>query len=579
MKFEISGKDFLCDGKKTKIISGAVHYFRNMPDTWRDIFKKMKAMGLNCVETYCAWNMHEKHPDEFDFTGNLDIAKFIRTAESEGLMVIVRPGPYICAEWEFGGLPWWIQTNDDMEIRCSNPIYMERFENYLVKLFEQIRPLLFTNGGPVIMMQCENEYGYYGDDKTYLKHLYDCYRRLGIDVPLFTSDGTSESDILDGCIEGCLSTLNFGSRVEENFRAHDRLFPDSPKVCMEMWDGWFDAWGDDKHHTTSAEDYAKVVDDMLKRGSLNMYMFIGGTNFGFTSGANHYEKFAPDVTSYDYDAVLSECGDITPKYHALRNVISKYVEGELPEIPENREKRAYGKVTLDKSVGIFDCLDRLSSGIFANVPKCMEKYGHGYGYIAYRTTLNRSYENKTLYFEGLGDRAQIYINRELVGVLYVNDKELKVNISAKAGDKLTVLCENMGRANFGPKMMRKKGIDGRCLLDGKVHFNWEVYPLPMDNLDKLDFGCNEGNEPSRFYKGSFTVDKCADTFLYLDNFKKGFVTVNGFNLGRYWEIGPQRSLYVPASILKEGENEIIVFEGDGIKGEPVVEFKDYPTLQ
>lgn len=579
MKFEISGKDFLCDGKKTKIISGAVHYFRNMPDTWRDIFKKMKAMGLNCVETYCAWNMHEKHPDEFDFTGNLDIAKFIKAAESEGLMVIVRPGPYICAEWEFGGLPWWIQTNDDMEIRCSNPIYMERFENYLVKLFEQIRPLLFTNGGPVIMMQCENEYGYYGDDKTYLKHLYDCYRRLGIDVPLFTSDGTSESDILDGCIEGCLSTLNFGSRVEENFRAHDRLFPDSPKVCMEMWDGWFDAWGDDKHHTTSAEDYAKVVDDMLKRGSLNMYMFIGGTNFGFTSGANHYEKFAPDVTSYDYDAVLSECGDITPKYHALRNVISKYVDSELPEIPENREKRAYGKVTLDKSVGIFDCLDRLSSGIFANVPKCMEKYGHGYGYIAYRTTLNRSYENKTLYFEGLGDRAQIYINRELVGVLYVNDKELKINISAKAGDKLTVLCENMGRANFGPKMMRKKGIDGRCLLDGKVHFNWEVYPLPMDNLDKLDFGCNEGNEPSRFYKGSFTVDKCADTFLYLDNFKKGFVTVNGFNLGRYWEIGPQRSLYVPASILKEGENEMIVFEGDGIKGEPVVEFKDYPTLQ
>ncbi len=579
MKFEIKDKDFICDGKKTKIISGAVHYFRNMPDTWRDIFKKMKAMGLNCVETYCAWNMHEKHPDEFDFTGNLDIAGFIKAAESEGLMVIVRPGPYICAEWEFGGLPWWIQTNDDMEIRCSNPIYMERFQNYLEKLFDEIRPLLFTNGGPIIMMQCENEYGYYGDDKTYLKNLYDCYRRLGIDVPLFTSDGTSETDILDGCIEGCLSTLNFGSRVEENFRAHDILFPDSPKMCMEMWDGWFDAWGDDKHHTTSAEDYAKVVDDMLKRGSLNMYMFIGGTNFGFTSGANHYERFAPDVTSYDYDAVLSECGDVTPKYHALRSVISKYVEGELPEIPANREKRAYGAVAFNSSVGIFDCLDKLSTGIFANVPKCMEKYGHGYGYIAYRTVLNRNYENKTLYFEGLGDRAQIYINRELVGVLYVNDKELKVNITAKTGDILTVLCENMGRANFGPKMMRKKGIDGRCLLDGKVHFNWEVYPLPMDNLSLIDFDSNIGSEPSRFYKGSFTVDKSADTFLYLDNFKKGFVTVNGFNLGRYWEIGPQRSLYVPASILKEGENEIIVFESDGIKGDPVVEFKDYPTLQ
>ena len=578
MKFEIQGKDFLLDGKKIKLISGAVHYFRNMPDTWRDIFKKMRALGLNCVETYCAWNMHEKHPGEFDFTGNLDIASFIRAAEAEGLMVIVRPGPYICAEWEFGGLPWWIQTYDDMEIRCSNPTYMKHFENYLVHLFDQVRPLLSTNGGPVIMMQCENEYGYYGDDKTYLKHLYDCYRRLDIDVPLFTSDGTSETDILDGCIDGCLATLNFGSRVEENFRAHDKLFPDSPKMCMEMWDGWFDAWGDGKHHTTSAEDYAGVVDDMLKRGSLNMYMFIGGTNFGFTSGANHYEKFAPDVTSYDYDAVLTECGDVTEKYYALRKVISKYVEGDLPEIPENREKRAYGKVALTEYSGIFDNLDVLSSPVFSNVPKCMESYGNGYGYIAYRTTLNRDYNNANITFESLGDRAQIYINKELAGIIYINDNELKVPFSAKAGDTLTVLCENMGRANFGPKMMRKKGIAGRCLINGKIHFNWDVYSLPMDNLDKIEFSDKIPEEVSVFYRGTFKVDKAADTFLYLDNFTKGFVTVNGYNIGRYWEIGPQRSLYVPASLLKEGENEIIVFESDGKKGEGVVEFLDYPTL-
>ena len=578
MKFEIQGKDFILDGKKIKLISGAVHYFRNMPDTWRDIFKKMRALGLNCVETYCAWNMHEKHPGEFDFTGNLDIASFIRAAEAEGLMVIVRPGPYICAEWEFGGLPWWIQTYDDMEIRCSNPTYMKHFENYLVHLFDQVRPLLSTNGGPVIMMQCENEYGYYGDDKTYLKHLYDCYRRLDIDVPLFTSDGTSETDILDGCIDGCLATLNFGSRVEENFRAHDKLFPDSPKMCMEMWDGWFDAWGDGKHHTTSAEDYAGVVDDMLKRGSLNMYMFIGGTNFGFTSGANHYEKFAPDVTSYDYDAVLTECGDVTEKYYALRKVISKYVEGDLPEIPENREKRAYGKVALTEYSGIFDNLDVLSSPVFSNVPKCMESYGNGYGYIAYRTTLNRDYNNANITFESLGDRAQIYINKELAGITYINDNELKVPFSAKAGDTLTVLCENMGRANFGPKMMRKKGIAGRCLINGKIHFNWDVYSLPMDNLDKIEFSDKIPEEVSVFYRGTFKVDKAADTFLYLDNFTKGFVTVNGYNIGRYWEIGPQRSLYVPASLLKEGENEIIVFESDGKKGEGVVEFLDYPTL-
>ncbi|MBQ8546215.1 MAG: beta-galactosidase [Clostridia bacterium] len=579
MDFKIEGKDFIINGEPTKIISGAVHYFRNMKGTWRDIFKKMKAMGLNCVETYCAWNMHEKKIGEFDFSGNLDIREFVKIAQNEGLMVIVRPGPYICAEWEFGGLPWWLQNMDDMEIRCSNPTYMEHFESYLKNLFDQIRDLLFTNGGPIIMLQCENEYGYYGDDKEYLKSLYNIYRKHGIDVPLFTSDGTSEANLLDGTIEGCLSTLNFGSRVEENFKAHDKLFPNSPKMCMEMWNGWFDAWGDGFHHTTSAGDYAKVVDDMLKRGSLNMYMFIGGTNFGFTSGANHYEKFTPDVTSYDYDAMLTECGDVTPKYLAVREVIKKYVKGELPPVPQNREKRAYGKVSLEERAGFFNNLDKLSTPIFSNVPKCMEWYGQGYGYIAYTTKLNRDYINTPITFAELGDRAQIYVNDTLNGIVYVNDNELKATINAHAGDTLTILVENMGRANFGPKMMRKKGITGRLLLGNNIiHFNWQVYPLPMDNLFKVEYG-KDFNEPSCFLKGKFNVDKVADTFIYLDNFKKGFVQINGFNIGRYWEIGPQRSLYVPASILHEGENEIVVFESDGLKGEAVVEFKDYPTLQ
>ncbi len=579
MDFKIVGNKFIKDGKEIKIISGAVHYFRNMPDTWRDIFKKMRAMGLNCVETYCAWNMHEKKIGEFDFSSNLDIRTFIKIANEEGLMAIVRPGPYICAEWEFGGLPWWLQTMEDMEIRCSNPVYMKHFENYLAHLFDQIRDLLFTNGGPIIMLQCENEYGYYGDDKEYLKSLFDIYRKHGIDVPLFTSDGTSEENLLDGTIEGCLATLNFGSRVEENFKAHDKLFPDSPKMCMEMWNGWFDAWGDGFHHTTSAENYAQVVDDMLCRGSLNMYMFIGGTNFGFTSGANHYEKFKPDVTSYDYDAMLTECGDITPKYMAVREVIKKYVNEELPPVPENRKKLGYGVVNLTQSGGLFDNLDNLSTPIFSNVPKCMENYGQGYGYIAYTTKLNRDYVNAPLYFADLGDRAQIYINDTLNGIVYINDDELKTTINAKKGDTLTILVENMGRANFGPKMMRKKGIAGRCLIGNNIiHFGWNVYPLPMTNLDKVVYG-KEFKEPSGFYKGNFRVDEVADTFIYLDNFKKGFVTINGFNLGRYWEIGPQKSLYVPASVLKEGENEIVVFESDGLKGLPVVEFKDFPTLQ
>ncbi len=577
MKFEVQGNQFIKDGKPVKLISGAVHYFRNMPDTWTDIFKKMRAMGCNCVETYCVWNMHEKHPGEYDFHGNLDIAAFIRAAQKEDLMVIVRPGPYICAEWEFGGLPWWIQTDENMEIRCSNKAYISHFDSYLDRLFLEIRPLLSTNGGPVIMMQLENEYGYYGDDREYLRYLRDGYIRRGIDVPLFTSDGTSKANLLDGSVDGCFSTLNFGSRVEENFAAHDELYPDAPKMCMEMWNGWFDAWGDDKHHTTDANAYAGVVDDMLNKGSLNMYMFIGGTNFGFTSGANHYEKFAPDVTSYDYDAILTECGDITPKYYAVREVIKKHIDEELPEVPDNRPKKAYGKFELTCQAGIFDNLTNLSSPIHSDVPLCMEKYGHGYGYIAYQTVLNRDYDDVTLYFESLGDRAQIYIGKELKGIVYINDPP-EIKISAKAGDILTVLCENMGRANFGAKMMRKKGIAGRCLLDGKIHFGWNVYPLPMDNLDKIQYSDSIPCEKSVFYKGYFEAHETADTFIKLSSFTKGFVTVNGFNLGRYWEIGPQKTLYLPASLLKQGKNEIVVFESDGIKGKAEVEFCDKPEL-
>ena len=577
MTFEIKGNQFLKDGEPIKLISGAVHYFRNLPDTWSDIFKKMRAMGCNCVETYCAWNMHEKKPGEFDFDGILDIAKFIKTAADEGLMAIVRPGPYICAEWEFGGLPWWIQADEEIEIRCSNKAYIKYFDRYLDRLLAEIKPLLCTNGGNIIMLQCENEYGYYGDDKEYLNYLHDGYKKRGMDVPLFTSDGSSEDNLLDGFIPGTLTTLNFGSRVEENFRAHSRLFPDQPKMCMEMWNGWFDAWGDEMHHTTSAEDYAKSVDDMLTIGSLNMYMFIGGTNFGFMSGANHYEKFAPDVTSYDYDAMLTECGDITPKYRKIREIIQKHVPSDLPEIPADRKKKAYGKFELTEFAGIFDSLDRLSSPIHSDVPLCMEKYGQGYGYIAYRTKLNRDYDDVSLSFESLGDRAQIYINDELIGIVYINE-ELEIDITAKKGDILTVLCENMGRANFGPKMMRKKGIDGRCLLGGKIHFSWDVYPLWMNNLERVEYSAEMPKEKSVFLKGKFNIDEPCDTFIKLDNFTKGFVTVNGFNLGRYWEIGPQRTLYLPASLLNKGENEIVIFESDGLKGKPEFELVDKPIL-
>ncbi len=578
MKFQVEKKEFVKDGTPVKLISGAVHYFRNLPDTWEDIFQKLVALGCNCVETYCVWNMHEKKPGEYDFSGMLNVAEFLRKAQKHGLMAIVRPGPYICAEWEFGGLPWWLQTIPDMEIRCSNAVYMEYFRRYLVRLFDEVRPMLCTNGGNVVMMQVENEYGYYGDDKKYLNELVKIYRENGIDVPLFTSDGTYDSALLDGRAEGCFSTLNFGSRVAENFLAHDRLFPDEPKMCMEAWDGWFDAWGDEKHHTTCAEDYAKVVDDMLTKGSLNTYMFIGGTNFGFMSGANHTDKFLPDVTSYDYDALLTECGDVTEKYRLVREVIQKHVDHALPPVPKNREKRAYGRHRAVASAELMENVNRLAVPIESEVPKCMEDYGFGYGYVLYSTKLNRDYEQATISFESVGDRAQVFVNDEYAGVVYVNDDSYAVHFSARKGDTLYVLCENMGRTNFGPKMMRKKGIVGRCLLDGKIHFGWNAYPLPMDNLDRLEFTKDIVNGGKTFYKFLFECDEPADTFLRTDNFRKGFATLNGFNLGRYWEIGPQKTLYVPSSLLVRGRNELIIFESDGVKGEPVVEFVEKADL-
>lgn len=578
MRFEIVGKDFVIDGTPTKIVSGAVHYFRNLPDTWDDIFAKLVALGCNCVETYCVWNMHEKKPGEYDFSGILDVRAFLEKAQAYGLYAIVRPGPYICAEWEFGGLPWWLQNIPNMEIRCCNKAYMERFSAYLTQLFRQVRPMLCTGGGNVIMMQVENEYGYYGDDKEYLKKLVQFYREQGIDVPLFTSDGTKSTQILDGSVEGCFSTLNFGSRVEENFKAHDQLYPDGPKMCMEMWNGWFDAWGDEKHHTTSAEDYAKTVDDMLSRGSLNMYMFIGGTNFGFTSGANHTKTFTPDVTSYDYDALLTEAGDVTEKYYAVRKVIQKHFKKALPPVPGDRPKKAYGKVSASACADLFENIDRLAAPIETEVPMNAEYYGVGYGYTLYETTLNRDYADAPLSFQEIGDRAHVFVDRKWVATLYVNEPPYNTSVTAKAGSVLSVLVENMGRTNYGPKMMRKKGLVGRVLLDNKIHFGWKAYPLPMDNLEQLQFqpGCEADCLP--FYRFAFDISQPCDTFLKLEGFGKGFAVLNGFNLGRFWKIGPQRTLFVPGALLKEGQNTLIVFETEGKVADPTVEFVNKPEL-
>jgi len=568
MTFEIGKGEFLKDGKPIKIISGAVHYFRNPKGYWDDVLQKLVALGCNCVETYCAWNLHEPKPNEFNFEDNLDIAQFIRLAGEKGLMVMVRPGPYICAEWEFGGLPWWLQTIDGMEIRCMNKPYLECFDRYLDKILGIVKPFLITNGGPVIMMQVENEYGYYGDDKEYLDYLYAGYRRRGIDVPLFTSDGSSEWNVLNGTQKDCLCTLNFGTLNEWRFETQQKLYPDQPKMCAEMWDGWFDHWGGESHATTDAEAYAKELDGMLSIGSANMYMFIGGTNFGFMNGANHKETYEPTVTSYDYDALLTENGSITEKYRLVREVIKKHTGVIPPQIPANRPAASYGTFKPTGFAPLLENLDVLDPNpLSLKVPKPMEDCGQGYGYIAYTTQFKIPVVDKTLYISDIGDRAYIFAGDKLVKVMYVNDEKHTCNINLQVGEKLTIVVENMGRTNYGSKMMRKKGIIGRVTVDNAIHFGWTAYRLTMEDLSGLKFKRDEGYSSSAFYKYEFEADGEHDTFLNCNQHTKGFAVINGFNLGRYWHIGPTHTLYVPKFMLKKGKNQLIVFDAEKTSGE------------
>lgn len=581
-KFEISGKEFLYDGKPVKIISGAIHYFRVVPEYWRDRLLKLKACGFNTVETYVPWNLHEPQPDEFNFEGIADIVKFIKTAQEVGLMVIVRPGPYICAEWEFGGLPYWLLADGDMRLRCYHKPYLERVDKFFDALLPRLKPLLSTNGGPIIGMQVENEYGSFGNDKRYLNYLKKGMIDRGIDVLLFSSDGPSDGMLQSGTLEDVFMTVNFGSRPEENFAKLREYQPDKPLVCMEYWNGWFDHWGIE-HHTRDGEDVADVLDRMLKMGgSVNFYMFHGGSNFGFYNGANLYDKYSPTVTSYDYDAPLSESGDPTEKYYAVQEVLSKYVEVDKDLIPESIPKKAYGKLELTEKACLFDNLDRISQPIKSSCPEPMEKLGQDYGFILYRTKIQGPRKDNHLFIQDVHDRALIFIDGEFKGVYMRNeDQELVFDIP-KEGVQLDILVENLGRVNYGPYFKDRKGITEGVRLGLQFLFDWTIYTLPLNDLSALSYrtlSCKKigTNGLPSFYKGYLNVDQPADTFLSMEGWGKGIVQVNGFNLGRYWNIGPTKTLYIPAPLLKQGKNEIVVFELEDIKN-PAVEFLEKADL-
>ncbi len=568
------GDSFYIGEEKIQIISGAIHYFRTVPEYWEDRLTKLKSCGFNTVETYMPWNLHEAEEGEFDFSGILDIARFIEIATTLDLYVIVRPGPYICAEWEFGGFPYWLLKDMNMKLRCYYEPYLEKVSSYYKEVMKVIKPFLSTNGGNVIAMQVENEYGSYGNDKKYLRFIEDLMIDLGCDVLRFTSDGECDWMLGGGTLPEVFKIVNFGSRAEHNFSQLKKHQGDAPLMCGEFWNGWFDHWGD-QHITRDAKSVAEELEYMLKvGGSVNFYMFHGGTNFNFYNGANFQDVIQPTVTSYDYDCLLTENGNITAKYHAVKEVLQKY-GFETDSIPvQNIPSTAYQSVKLEKSAPLFHQLDRISNPIYQSYISTMEQVNQAFGFILYRTVLDYEQEKRELYIDDVHDRALIYVNGELKGIKCRMGTNDKVEIEVKAGEKviLDILVENMGRVNYGPKLHDRKGITQQVRLENQIIHGWEIYPLPLKDLSSLQYtdALETMADTPVFYKGILSINEVPkDTFLKTDTLTKGVVFVNGINLGRYWEIGPTATIYIPAPILKQGNNTIVIFELHGIKDKSI----------
>ncbi len=565
------------------IMSGAIHYFRLLKSDYKDRLMKLKACGFNTVETYVPWNLHEPEKGKFVFDGHFDIECFLQTAAELDLAVILRPGPYICSEWDFGGLPAWLLKDKNMVLRCYYEPYLKHVDDWFDAFIPRIVPYLSTNGGPIIGVQVENEYGSYGDDKKYLNHIKEGLIRRGVDVTLFTSDGGPDHMLTGGTLPDVYKTVNFGSAADWNFSQLRKRQPDLPVMCMEFWDGWFDHW-EVPHHTRPSHEVVQVFEDMLAHNAhVNFYMFHGGTNFGFYNGANFYndanaQGYGATATSYDYCALLTEAGDITETYLAIRECMEKHF-GPIPyEIPANTTKKAYGKVNFTKQALLFDNLNNLTTKKESAMAENMEYYDQDFGYILYRTHVEGPRGDVGIHLTQIHDRAQIFINDEEIAVYKRGEKqELSRNIPSE-GITLDILVENMGRINYGPQLKDYKGLVGGLTIAGCYHFGYDVYNLDMKDLSKLEFKdtIEKTNKPC-FYQATFTVDEAHDTFLKFENLTKGFVLINGFNIGRYWNVGPQETLFVPSGLLKEGENEIVIFEQHEAK-EPSIEFIDYAIL-
>ena len=561
--FVLGTSEFLLDGSPFQIISGEMHPARIPSLYWRHRIQMAKAMGCNTISVYIFWNYHESEEGIFDFTSeNHNLGEFFRMVQEEDLWLIVRPGPYVCAEWELGGIPPYLLRIPDIKLRCMDPRYMAAAERYMMKLASEIKPYLITNGGPILMLQVENEYGSFGNDRNYMARLKDVWVENGIDVPFFTGDGPTTYMLEAGTLPGCAVGLDSGSSPED-FELAGKMNPGVPVFSSETYPGWLTHWGEKWAKPDTAELFKEVKFLMDNKKSFNLYVIHGGTNFGFTAGANSGGKgYEPDLTSYDYDAPIDEQGKPTAKYLDLRKLIGSYLPKgkKLPPMPDPIVVNEIPSIGMQSFTSVWDNLPQPVNSV---QPKPFEGYNQDYGFILYTTELTGHKKGK-LTVTDLHDYATVFLNGVFIGTLDRREGINSINLPETKAERplLEILVEGMGRINFAEHLIDRKGITDRVTLNGMTLMNWKVYNLPMD--EKFIYGLrSSGRNPGKkgvFFKGNFSIPGPTDTFIDMSNFKKGIVWVNGHNLGRYWDIGPQKRLYCPASYLKKGTNEMIAFD-------------------